>query len=179
MWALFFRERKTHKHKQICRIVPGLGGCRKFVYVFVFFSFLMVEKKHINKIPPKIPGQSRENIVYVFCCLCVFFAPYFPIDRGSEFSRLQRGQSNKALGNFLLPTVGAFLLAVHFNMITYIPSLSKQSFYVITTHTHPLHYITYYQINLEWMNYPLTQIYYLRKIILKFLFHKKLQEFHA
>ena len=34
------------------------------------------EKKHINKIPPKIPGQSRENFVYVFFSLCVFFAPY-------------------------------------------------------------------------------------------------------
>ena len=30
--------------------------------------------KHINKIPPKIPGQSRENFVYVFCSLCVFFS---------------------------------------------------------------------------------------------------------
>ena len=30
----FFRERKTHKHKQICGIVPGLGGWRNFVYVF-------------------------------------------------------------------------------------------------------------------------------------------------
>ena len=28
-------------------------------------------KKHINKVPPK-PGQSRENFVYVFFCLCVF-----------------------------------------------------------------------------------------------------------
>ena len=35
----------------------------------------MGEKKHINKIPPKIPGQSRENVVYVFFSLCVFFAP--------------------------------------------------------------------------------------------------------
>ena len=35
----------------------------------------MGEKKHINKIPPKIPGQSRENFVYVFCSLCVFSLP--------------------------------------------------------------------------------------------------------
>ena len=70
-----FRERKTHKHKQICGIVPGLGGCQKVVYVFFFVgSFLMGEKKHINKIPPKIPGQSRENFVYVFFSLCVFFS---------------------------------------------------------------------------------------------------------
>ena len=41
----------------------------------VFFgSFLMGEKKHINKIPPKIPGQSRENFVYVFF-LYVFSLP--------------------------------------------------------------------------------------------------------
>ena len=28
-----------------------------------------------NKIPPEIPGQSREIFVYVFFSLCVFFAP--------------------------------------------------------------------------------------------------------
>ena len=32
----------------------------------------MGEKKH-NKIPPKIPGQSREMFVYVFSSLCVFW----------------------------------------------------------------------------------------------------------
>ena len=26
----------------------------------------MGKKKHINKVPPKIPGQSREDFVYVF-----------------------------------------------------------------------------------------------------------------
>ena len=67
-----FRERKTHKHKQICGIVPGLGGCQ-----FFSGSFLMGKKRHINKITPKIPGQSREKFVYVFFCLCVFFAPLF------------------------------------------------------------------------------------------------------
>ena len=68
-------KEKTHKHKQICGIVPGLDGCQKVVYVFFFGSFLMGEKKHINKIPPKIPGQSRENFVYVSFSLCVFVAP--------------------------------------------------------------------------------------------------------
>ena len=29
--AEFFRQRKTHKHKQICGIVPGLGGCQNYV----------------------------------------------------------------------------------------------------------------------------------------------------
>ena len=68
-------KEKTHKHKQICGIVPGLGGAKNLFMCFFFGSFLMGEKKHINKIPPKIPGQSRENFVYVFCSLCVFFAP--------------------------------------------------------------------------------------------------------
>ena len=67
-------KKQTHKHKRICRIVPGLGGCQKCVCVFFFFgSFLMGDKKHINKIPPKMPGQSRENVVYVFflfMCFC-------------------------------------------------------------------------------------------------------------
>ena len=49
------------------------GG--KILFMCFFGSFLMGEKKHINKIPPKIPGQPRENFVYVFCSLCVFFAP--------------------------------------------------------------------------------------------------------
>ena len=30
-------KEKTHKHKQICGIVPGLGGCQNFVHV-LFFS---------------------------------------------------------------------------------------------------------------------------------------------
>ena len=34
---------KTYKHKQICGIVPGLGGWHKFVYAF-FGSFLMACK---------------------------------------------------------------------------------------------------------------------------------------
>ena len=68
-------KEKTHKHKQICGIVPGLGGCQKFVYVFFFRVSPYGGEKHINKIPPQIPGQSRENYVYVFFSLCVFFAP--------------------------------------------------------------------------------------------------------
>ena len=67
-------KERTHKHKQICGIVPGLCGCQNLVYVF-FGSFLMGEKKHINKIPPKIPAQSREEFVYVLFSFCVFFAP--------------------------------------------------------------------------------------------------------
>ena len=29
-------KEKTHKHKQICGIVPGLGGCQNVVYVLFF-----------------------------------------------------------------------------------------------------------------------------------------------
>ena len=38
----FFQGKKknTYKHKQICGIVPGLGGCQKFVDVVFFFPFL-------------------------------------------------------------------------------------------------------------------------------------------
>ena len=50
-------------------------GAENLFLCFFFGSFLMGEKKHINKIPPKIPGQSREIFVYVFFSLCVFFAP--------------------------------------------------------------------------------------------------------
>ena len=68
-------KEKTHKHKQICGIVPGLGGCQIFVYVFFRVIPYGGEEKHINKVPPKIPGQSRETFVYVFFSLCVFFVP--------------------------------------------------------------------------------------------------------
>ena len=41
----------------------------------VFFSgHSLWERKNINKIPPKVPGQSRESSVYVFFSLCVFFS---------------------------------------------------------------------------------------------------------
>ena len=38
-----------------------------------FEKTYMGEKKHINKIPPKILGQSREKYVYV----CFFFKAFF------------------------------------------------------------------------------------------------------
>ena len=69
---------KTHKHKPICGIVPGLGGCQ-FFFVFIPYG----GEKHINKIPPKIPGQSRVNFVYVFFFLYVFFFS-LPSNRGYQ-----------------------------------------------------------------------------------------------
>ena len=77
MTRVFFCQgkRKTHKHKQICGIVPGLGGRQNLVYVFFLFGpFLMGEKTHKQN-PPKIQGQSRENIVYVLCLYVFLFLP--------------------------------------------------------------------------------------------------------
>ena len=51
------------------------GWVPKFCLCVFFGSFLVGEKKHINKLPPKIPGQSREHFVYVFLSLCVFSLP--------------------------------------------------------------------------------------------------------
>ena len=71
---LFFRERRTHKHKQICGIVPGLGGCQKFVHVF-FGSFLMGEKKTHKQSSPQNPGTIRWTFCLSVFSLCIFFAP--------------------------------------------------------------------------------------------------------
>ena len=69
-------KNKTHKNKQICGIVWGLGGCQKVVYVF-FFRVIPYggEKKHINKIPPP-PPKSRDNPVKIMF-MCFFFMCFF------------------------------------------------------------------------------------------------------
>ena len=64
-------ERKTHKDKHICGIIPELGGWQKYVYVF-FRVIPCGREKHTNNIPRKIPGQSREHVVYVFFFFMVF-----------------------------------------------------------------------------------------------------------
>ena len=56
--------------------VPGLfcrGGRAIAILPSQFLPgpFRMGEQKHINKVPPKIPEQFRENFVYVFFSLCV------------------------------------------------------------------------------------------------------------
>ena len=60
----------------------------------LFMCFFRVtpygDEKHINKIPPKIPGQSRENFVYVFF-LYVFFAPQW-LGCGSDVPRMSLGR---------------------------------------------------------------------------------------
>ena len=68
---------------------PGLSqdwaGAKNFVYVF-FSGRSCGGEKHINKIPTKISGQSPENFVYVFCSLCVFFAPQVWVLAGPKVS---------------------------------------------------------------------------------------------
>ena len=51
-----------------------VGAKILFMCVCVFF-FPFGGEKHINKVPPKIPGQFRENFVYVFFLHVFFFAP--------------------------------------------------------------------------------------------------------
>ena len=73
-WIRSMRERKIHKHKQICGTVPGLGGWQEFVYVFFFGSFFPYGgEKHINKIPPKNPGTIPWKFclrVFSLCAVC-------------------------------------------------------------------------------------------------------------
>ena len=70
-----FRERKFQKHININKFA-GLSPDRAKICLCVFFgSFLMGEKKHINKIPPKIPGQSPENFVYVLFLYVLYSLP--------------------------------------------------------------------------------------------------------
>ena len=63
-------KKKTHKHKQICGIVPGLGGCQKCVYVFFFFSghSLWGDKTHKQNSP-----QNPGTIPWKFCLRVFFF----------------------------------------------------------------------------------------------------------
>ena len=50
-------------------------GAKILFMCFFSGSFLIGEKKHINKVPPKIPEKSREIFVYVFFSLCFFWHP--------------------------------------------------------------------------------------------------------
>ena len=80
---MFLQHRGAHAEKHInINKCAGLSrdwvGVKKLFMCFFFRSFLMGEKKHINKIPPNIPGQCRENFVYMFCALCVCFFLFAP-----------------------------------------------------------------------------------------------------
>ena len=69
----------VNKHKQLRGIVPEMGG-GQIVYVFPFsWGKKETHKQNSQEIsgkgresPGTVPGQSRENFVYVFACLLVF-----------------------------------------------------------------------------------------------------------
>ena len=66
-------KEKTHKHKQICGIVPGLGGCQNLVYVFFFGPFLMGKRKTHKQNSPQNPGTIPGK----FCLRVLFFMCFF------------------------------------------------------------------------------------------------------
>ena len=68
--VLIVRQKRTHGHKSIWVIVPGLGGWQKSVYGCLG-SFLKGEKNTQSKFS-QFPGQSRENLVLCF----VFFGGF-------------------------------------------------------------------------------------------------------
>ena len=61
-------------HKQICGIVPGLGGCQNFVYVFFSGHSLWGRKTHKQSPPKNNLGESHDIFVYVFFLYVFFFA---------------------------------------------------------------------------------------------------------
>ena len=72
--SLTVRERKKHINiNKFAGLSRDWGGAKKLFMCF-FRVIPYGGEKHINKIPPKIPGQSREKFVYVFFSLCVFFS---------------------------------------------------------------------------------------------------------
>ena len=90
-------KEKTHKHKQICGIVPGLGGCQKFVYVF-FWVVPYGGEKHIKKSPPK----SWDNPVKILFT-CFFFMCFFAPDKwrpGCSAFLAQKSTAEQARSSF-------------------------------------------------------------------------------
>ena len=75
---------KTHINITNLQDCPRTGWVLKFcLCVFLFGSFLMGEK-NTNKVPPsQIPGQSRENFVYVFFGRSQLPCPIRLDDRGT------------------------------------------------------------------------------------------------
>ena len=74
-------KEKKHEHKQL-RDCPRTGWVPKFCFCVFFGSFLMGSKKHINKVPPKIPGQSRETFL-----TCLFIYVFFSLPKKSPRKR--------------------------------------------------------------------------------------------
>ena len=79
-------------------------------YVCFFCSghSLWGRKKHINKIPPKIPGQSREHFVYVFFFLYLFFFSLPTVDTS--------GQSPRIIGKFTVDVLEHVFLKAHWKI---------------------------------------------------------------
>ena len=90
-------EKKTNKHKQL-EVFAGLS--RKWVGVKLFMCFPFswgkreTHKQNSQEISGKgqespgiVPGQSRENLVYVFACLLVFFPALWTPGKMRSFCR--------------------------------------------------------------------------------------------
>ena len=71
---------KTHKHKQICGIVPGLGGVPKFCLCVFFSAHSLWGRKTHKQSPP--PPKSRDNPVKILFT-CFFFMCFFARFRAS------------------------------------------------------------------------------------------------
>ena len=95
------RKKKTHKHKQICGIVPGLGGYQKFVYVFFFFFFRVIpyggEKTHKQNSP-----QNSGTIPWKFCLRVFFFMCFFFFFVLIQLQHKQLHPLNNVFGIYLI-----------------------------------------------------------------------------
>ena len=92
------RERKTNKHKQICGIIPRLGGWPKFVYVCVCLLVIPYGEKNTNKIPANFPGPSRETNVCMCVCVCFFVRLFFRSQTPQTLEFMGYMWSREALG---------------------------------------------------------------------------------
>ena len=74
-WLRFSGKEKHMNFKKFAGLSRDWVGAKKLFMCFSSCHSLWGRNKHINKIPPKMPGQSRENYVSVFFSLCVFLVP--------------------------------------------------------------------------------------------------------
>ena len=69
------KHMNINKFAGLFRDRVGGTGCLNFVHVFFLFHSLWGRKTHKQSPPQKSRGNPVKNSVYVFFCLCVFFAP--------------------------------------------------------------------------------------------------------